>query len=348
MQHETSAGRALKILILAIPESAGSALYGMLDVLSATGNIWETLVSGEPPQHRFDIRIVSIDDKPFHCGFRIPVEPACSIRDATDADIVIVPEIWLGPDETIGGRYPVLMQWLQQQYRRGAHIFSACSGSVLLAESGLLDHCDATSHWGYADLFRTRYPSVRFHAEATLVYADASARIVTAGGTTSWHDLALHIIGRFASPGEATRIAKVYLLKTHCEGQLPYTALVRRSAHNDAVVRRCEEWLADNFTSSSALNTVVAQCSLPERTLKRRFKAATGVSLLEYIQNLRIEEAKRLLETGNLPIDEIGTRVSYDDASFFRRLFKRLTGLTPGQYRRMFQSVPADTGNDYR
>ena len=209
----------------------------------------------------------------------------------------------------------------------------------MLAETGLLDGREATSHWGYQDLFSKRYPKVRFRPEPNLVFADAAGRIVTAGGTTSWHDLALHIISRHCSPGEALRIAKVYLLKWHSEGQLPYAMLVRRASHADSVVRTCENWLGQHFRKTDAIKQVVELAKIPERTLKRRFKAATGTTLIEYLQNLRIEEAKRLLESGHMPVDEISVEVSYEDPSFFRRLFKRCTGLTPSQYRRMFQPV---------
>ena len=157
----------------------------------------------------------------------------------------------------------------------------------------------------------------------------------------SWHDLALHIIARHASPGEALRIAKVYLLKWHAEGQLPYAKLVRRTPHADAVVRQCEKWLEAHFRELDAIVGVVELAALPERTVKRRFKAATGATLIEYLQNLRIEEAKRLLESTKTPVDEVSADVGYADASFFRRLFKRLTGLTPREYRRMFQPLAA-------
>jgi transcriptional regulator GlxA family with amidase domain len=328
-----------EVLILAVKETAGSALYGMLDVLLATGNIWETLVRADTAKNLFNVRIVSPEEKPFTCGNNIPVNPQCSLEDAPKTDIIILPELWLGPDESINGRYPQVMDWLRQQYKRGASLYSACSGAIMMAESGLLDGCHATSHWGYQDLFDKQYPKVQFQPEPNLVFADPAGRIVTAGGTTSWHDLALHIIARHAGTGEALRIAKVYLLKWHGEGQLPYAPLVRRAPHADSVVRRCEQWLKDSYRQNNALQQAVAHTNIPERTLKRRFKAATGTTLIEYLQNLRIEEAKRLLEVGQMPVDDISVEVSYEDPSFFRRLFKRLTGLTPSQYRRMFQPV---------
>jgi transcriptional regulator GlxA family with amidase domain len=329
----------IDVIIVAVPETAGSALYGMLDVLLAAGNIWQTLARTEPAETFFRVRILSPTGEPFICGNGIPVNPELSVVEQPAAQIVILPELWLGPDQHLKGQYPELMDWIRQQHSAGASIYSACSGSVMLAETGLLDECDATSHWGYQDLFRKYYPKVRFRPEPNLAFADSAGQIVTAGGTTSWHDLAIHIISRHCNPGEALRIAKVYLLKWHDEGQLPYESLVRINPHADSAVRDCETWLEKHYVEGAAIARVVEQSNIPERTLKRRFKIATGSSLIERLQNLRVEEAKRLLEAGELPLDEISFVVGYEDASFFRRLFKRLTGLTPSKYRKMFKPV---------
>ena len=326
-------------LVVAVPETAGSALYGMFDVLGAAGNLWQALVRTEPERKLITPAIVSTNKKPFRCGNGIPVAPDFSLTDAPGSDIVIVPELWLGPDEHLHGRYRALMRWLADQYRGGAHIYSACSGSILLAEAGLLDGREATSHWAYENLFRTEYPNVRFRAEPNLVIADADGRLVTAGGTTSWHDLAIHIISRHSGPGEAMRIAKAYLLKWHAEGQSPYASLVSANPHADSVVRACEGWLADRYREPNCVGRVVEQASIPERSLKRRFKAATGRTLIEHVQGLRIEEAKALLETTTRPVEDISAEVGYEEPGFFRSLFKRLTGISPGQYRKMFQPI---------
>ena len=237
------------------------------------------------------------------------------------------------------GRHDEIKTWLRDQYRSGATIYSACSGSVLLASTGLLDGREATSHWGYEDLFRRRFPAVRFNPEPSLCFADQAGRIVTAGGTSSWHDLAIHIISRHCSPGEALRIAKVYLLKWHAEGQLPYASLKRVQPHADAAVRRAEKWLEEHYRDEDAVLSAVVACGVAERSIKRRFKAATGCTLMGYVQNLRIEEAKRLLETTRLAADDVGVQVGYENIAFFRRLFRRLTGLSPAQYRRMFKPL---------
>ena len=326
-----------EVLIVAVPETAGSALYGMLDVLSVAGVVWQQLTRTGPGQRLFSVRIVSPRTRAFTCGHGVPVRPAVSTDADPDAPIVILPELWLGPDDTLRGRYPGVTAWIRRRHAAGASIYSACSGAVMLAETGLLDGCEATSHWAFADLFRHQYPAVRFRSEPNLVFADPGGRIVTAGGTTSWHDLALHIIARHGSPGEASRVAQVYLLKWHAEGQLPYTPLLRQRPHGDAVVREAEAWLAEHFAESDAIARAIARAAIPERTFKRRFKAATGIAPIAHVQNLRIEAAKRLLESGRTPVDEISARVGYEDASFFRRLFRRRTGVGPRDYRRLFR-----------
>lgn len=343
MASRTRSGAPIEVLIVAVAETAGSALYGMIDVLMATGNVWQTLTWKGPAKEAFRVRIVSNVKRPFCCGHGIPVRPDCSVGDNPQGAIVILPELWLGPDEDVRDRYPALMSWIKDRYQRGAAIYSACSGAIMLAATGLLDGCEATSHWAYEELFRTRYPNVRFRPEPNLVVSDRLGRIVTAGGTTSWHDLALHIIARHVGIDEARRIAQVYLLKWHDEGQLPYRPLVRVSPHADSVVRASQALLEKIYRQTDAIQAAVSHAGIPERTLKRRFKEATGLTFIEYVQNLRIEESKRLLESSTLGVDEVSAEVGYEDHSFFRRLFKRLTGVTPAAYRRMFKELPQAT-----
>lgn len=335
MTAATQSCLPIDVLLVAIPETAGSALYGMLDVLAATGTIWQTLMRSGDERQYFRIRIVSPEGGLFTCGNGIPVIAHCALSDEPAAPVIIVPELWLGPDETLAGRYPELIDWLRRSHSEGSTIYSACSGAILLAETGLLDGCPATSHWAYQDLFRRHFPKVRFDPAPNLVYAE-HARIVTAGGSTSWHDLALHLIARHVGPGEALRIAKVYLLKWHDEGELPYTALVRPLPHGDGIVRKVETFLKDHFQDADAIAEAVKASGIPERTLKRRFKAAAGVPLIDFLQNVRVEHGKLLLETTGLPVEDISAEAGYSDVSFFRRLFKRLVGLTPLAYRKMF------------
>jgi len=333
--------RPVEALIIAVPETAGSTLYGMVDVFSAAGHVWQELVGTEQPRRLIRPRIVSTSTKPFRCANDIPIAPHLSIASDPKADIVILPELWLARDEDMKGRYPKLMDWIRRRYERGSTIYSACTGSIMLAETGLLNGKTATSHWAYEGVFRHSYPDVDFRAESTLRFADTSGRIVTAGGgIMCWQDLIIHIISRHCSPGEALRVAKVYLMKWHGdEGQLPYASRVRAAPHADSIVRTCSNWLDQHFREAHVVTGVEKVSGLPGRSLKRRFKAITGSTLIEHVQNLRVEEAKRLLETAQISLEEISAAVGYEDSAFFRRLFRRLTGLTPTEYRRMFRPI---------
>jgi len=332
----------LDIQLLALPESAGSSLYGMLDVLATTGTLWRELAGLDRGPSLIRPRLLSLTRERFTCGHGIPVKPDLAIGDDVRPDILIITDFWLAPDDAMGDRYDELKAWLRECRAGDTTIYSACTGSVLLAAAGLLDGLEVASHWAYEDLFRRNFPAVRFDPAPNICFSDETGRLVTAGGASSWHDLALHIISRHVSPGEALRTAKVYLMKWHSEGQLPYANRVRRLPHADSVVRRAENWLAENYCDADPVAGVVAACGIAERSLKRRFRQATGVTLIAYAQNLRIEAAKRGLETGRKPVDEIAGGVGYENVAFFRRLFKRCTGLSPGEYRRMFRPFHAD------
>jgi transcriptional regulator GlxA family with amidase domain len=224
-------------------------------------------------------------------------------------------------------------------HERGALVTSVCTGSLLLAESGLLDGRSCAGHWAYRELFAAAYPGIRFEPGAILDVSSEREGLVTAGGATAWQDLALRLITRFCGPEHAARTAKVHLLAGHEDGQLPFSAMSRRVRTGDAVIRECLAWIADNYASPSPVTAMAARSGLTSRTFARRFKAAAGHRPIDYVHGLRIEVARTLLESGRGGVDDVGYSVGYEDPSFFRRLFKRTTGLTPAAYRRKYAPI---------
>jgi transcriptional regulator GlxA family with amidase domain len=218
---------------------------------------------------------------------------------------------------------------------------SACSGAVLLAEAGLLDGLEATIHWGYVETLAAHYPRVKVNPAKTLVANGEGHRIILAGGGMSWQDLALYLIARFVGSQEAIEVARVYLVAWHDTGQLPYASLVMSQPSTDATITRCQAWLADNYARHSPVAKMAAESRLSERSFARRFRKATGYNPLDYVQALRLEEAKQLLERSTLSIDAIGAEVGYEEPSFFRRLFHRKVGMSPAAYRRRFGGLTA-------
>jgi len=181
---------------------------------------------------------------------------------------------------------------------------------------------------------------VTIHPERVLVISGTRDELVCSGASTTWHDLVLYLIARFAGATAAQDVARLFALQWHQDGLTPYMIFEGRTDHGDAEIERAQQWLREHFPVASPVEEMISRSSLAERTFKRRFAQATGLTPLEYVQRLRIEDAKRRLERTDAPVDEIGWRVGYEDAAFFRRLFKRTTGLTPGAYRKRFR-IPA-------
>ena len=186
---------------------------------------------------------------------------------------------------------------------------------------------------------RHAYPGVRVRVDQSLVLSGVAQRIVMAGGGSSWQDLALYLIARFVGLKEAMEVAKIWLLQWHDMGQQPFASLMRSHHSSDAVIQKCQEWLAVNSKTQAAVAAVVKFSGLPERSFIRRFTKATGMSPMEYIHALKLEEAKELLETTDLPVEAIANEVGYEDTSFFGRLFRRKAGISPLQYRLRFGSL---------
>jgi transcriptional regulator GlxA family with amidase domain len=160
-----------------------------------------------------------------------------------------------------------------------------------------------------------------------------------AGGGTSWMDLALYLIARSVGVEEAMQVARVNLIDWHQIGQQPFARLARTRQVDDAVIARCQNWIAENYPLPNPVTSMVRLSGLAERTFKRRFQAATGMAPLEYVHALRLEEAKHMLETGEEPIEAIANEVGYEDAGYFSRLFRRKVNLTPAQYRKRFAAL---------
>jgi transcriptional regulator GlxA family with amidase domain len=313
-----------------------AALYGLYEVFDAVGTAWTQLTGEEVPPVRIETKIVSTDGRPFLSPLGAPIAPHASLAEASRPDVVIVTDLSFPEDADLSGQWQEAADWVGRRYREGATVCSVCTGTVFLAESGLLDGEEATTHWAIAPLVKARYPHVRLRPERVLARAGIDGRIVTSGGSASWEDLALFLVARFCGEAEAVRIAKIFVFGDRSEGQLPYAAMRRADRHDDAVVAAAQRWIAENYAAANAPAQMVAQSRLNERTFTRRFKAATGYTPIEYVQTVRTEEAKQLLETCGEPVDMVALQVGYSDPAFFRRLFKRKTGVTPSRYRQRF------------
>jgi transcriptional regulator GlxA family with amidase domain len=324
------------VSLVALPDSAASTLFGLFDVMNSFALMGGTsaALGTRPP---FKAEIVGERAGPLVVASGIPVNVQRAVDSVETTDIVIVPSIVLRPGGWEKQRYPRLNEWVRRMHGRGAVLCSACSGIFLLAETGLFDGKDTTVHFGYAQDFAATHPTVPVHPERVLVISGPHEELVTSGASTSWHDLALYLIARYAGSTTAQEAARLFALQWHQDGLTPYIVFKGKSDHGDAAIQGSQHWLSTHFSVANPVEAMIKRSKLAERTFKRRFTEATGLSPIAYVQRLRIEDAKRRLERTDASVDEISWRVGYEDAAFFRRLFKRTTGLAPAAYRKRFR-----------
>lgn len=329
----------IPLALVAVPESAAYALYGIREVFASVGVAWAELTGANDRRPWFEVTVVAAGRAPFTAAGGVPVVPDAAFAEAPAAALVIVPDLVLDPGAAPHGRWPEACAWLRARHAAGATVCAVCSGTLLLAESGLLDGLPATTHWGFGDTLRRHYPAVDVRIERTLVPAGPEARLITTGGAAAWEDLALYLIARFCGPDEAVRTAKVYLFGDRGAGQLPFTLLHRPRDHADPAVAAAQVWVGGNYACRRPVAGMAERAGLPPRSFARRFRKATGLAPIDYVQALRIEEAKQLLERSALAVDLVAAEVGYEDPVHFRRVFRRLVGETPGRYRRRFAPV---------
>ena len=327
------------VAILAYPEVTASVVYAMHDLLSAAGRDWAFITTGVPGPQRMRPYVVSARRGEVLTANGAWIRTEYGFDDCPRPDIVCVPDFTLPPDDPCVGRFDTEVEWLRNRYRAGATLACTCTGAVMLAQTGLLDGMDATIHWNYAPSLAKHYPRLKVDPDKALVVTGAEQRIVMAGGGTSHLDLILYLIARFVGLSEALEVAKAYLIMWHDEGQRPFTSLLTGKQTSDALIGKCQEWAADHYAEATPVAAMMRLSGLSERTFVRRFTRATGMSPLDYIHALRLEEAKQILETQDLPIEAVALEVGYQDNGFFGRMFRRRVGITPGQYRKRFGNL---------
>jgi transcriptional regulator GlxA family with amidase domain len=280
--------------------------------------------------------VESLDGQPVRTasGQSIAVDGSITARRRSDAIIVTAPFL-ANMDEFFARREQLhaLSSALRRQHKAGTVLASYCTGNYLIAEAGLLDGRIATTHWAKAADFKRRYPNVELRANEILTEQDG---ILCGGAVTSYLNLALRLVERFSGAELAAMTAKALLIDTNRISQASYATLLNEHGHADQMVARAQRRMETTIQQRFRLSDLAAYLAVSERTLNRHFRQAVGDAPLTYLQTLRVEVAKRLLEKGGIAVDVVSQRVGYGDLSTFRQLFKRKTGLSPREYQRRF------------
>jgi transcriptional regulator GlxA family with amidase domain len=327
-----------RVSLLALPESTGTPINGLYETLVFVDAVARSPDSGG--SRLFDVEIVGPKRGIFPSACGLPVEVHRSIDEVDSTDVVITASMLFDGNDWIAGRHPETVEWLRRMHARGADLCSACAGALLLAETGLLDGRETTTHWAFAPTFRRNFPDVRLRVEELLIVAGDNGEFVMSGAASSWQDLVLYLIARHASPASAHAIGKFLLYRWDFRTQAPFLPFAPRVDHGDGAIRELQEWLHAGESMDASVELMARRCGLPDPTFHRRFKRATGYAPVHYLQNLRVDAAKRLLERTEDSVERISWQVGYEEPASFRRIFKRITTLSPAEYRRKFR-LPA-------
>lgn len=316
-------------LLLAEHSSPASAALA-LEVLDAANRF------AHPAAAPFTLSVASLDGQPVAnaLGRAMPVD--MSLEAVTQTDLVLIPGFLFSLRDALPafGRY---RGWLRRQHDQGAIIASMCTATFMLAEAGLLDGVEATTHWAFADLLRRRYPKARVDERRILC---EDGRVITSAGASAAMDLLLHLIRRFASRELAQQCSRYLLIDNVRSEQSVYISWSMPRSHGDEAVLRVQDWMESNFTKPCNIDELAERFGFGVRNFKRRFKDATDHTPLAYLQALRLEKAKELLESTRLNIEVITSRVGYEDSNSFRRLFCQRVGISPAAFRKRFLRSP--------
>lgn len=252
---------------------------------------------------------------------------------AGEPAVLIVPGRLTGPaDAEEAAPYA---RWLLNRHAQGATLASNCGGAFILAATGLLSGRPVTTHWLFADQFQERFPDVRVEADKIVI---EDGDIITAGGLMAWTDLGMRLVDRLLGPTVMIETGKFLLVDPAGREQRHYSSFAPKLTHGDESILKVQHWLQGKAGRAVSAGEMARTAGLEERTFLRRFKAATGMKPIEYAQHLRIGKARELLEFTKRSVDQIAWSVGYEDAAAFRRVFHRILGLSPGEYRQRFSS----------
>jgi transcriptional regulator GlxA family with amidase domain len=321
----------IDVTVVLLNDNYASTAIGPIEVFHSAGSLWNVL-KGETPDPQFRVTVASIDGRPVSSPYAMRLAPDASIQGVKKADLIVVPSSGLDLDNQFV-QHAALLPWLRTWAAKGAYIAGTCTGAAYLAEAGLLDGRQATTHWATAEDFRRRYPKVDWRPEKLIT---EDRRILCCGGVYSSMDLSLYLVERFCGHTVALQCAKALLINMPRAHQSGYAVLPLSQPHEDDRIRTAETYFEKNYAREISIERLARDLGMSPRNFIRRFKSATGKLPGNYLQALRVAVAKEMLEDGARSVQAVSTAVGYADAAFFRGIFKRCTGMTPGEYRERF------------
>ncbi|RAJ05165.1 transcriptional regulator GlxA family with amidase domain [Chitinophaga skermanii] len=316
------------ISILVLNDAILGSIEGSHKVFTEVNNLLAQMK--RPPA--FQVELVGLSKKTALQDGLFAVYPEKVLDEVNKTDIILVPAI-RGDLREGTAINQAFVPWIVEQYNMGAEVASLCVGAFLLASTGLLDGKKCATHWYAAELFKKTYPQIELADDKIIIDQDG---IYSSGGAYSYLNLVLYIVEKYAGREVAVMCAKIFQIEIERDSQAPFMIFQGQKEHDDEPIIKAQEFIEQNYANRITVDQLAAQFAIGRRNFERRFKKATSNTVLEYIQRVKIEYAKKSLESSRDNVNEVMYNVGYNDTKAFRTVFKKTTGLSPIEYRNKY------------
>ncbi|MFI5200862.1 MAG: GlxA family transcriptional regulator [Candidatus Kapaibacterium sp.] len=323
----------MKNIAILVPRGAASVgcIEGSYIGFSRANEVLASM--GKPPI--FDMRMVGLTNEAQTYDRFISIRPDLTIADSYQPDLIIIPAVNGEMNEVIAANRD-FFPWIVEQYKNGAEVASLCVGAFLLAATGLVDGKKCATHWLSQNDFRKMFPEVDLVSEKIIT---DERGVYSSGGANSFWNLIIYLIEKYAGRDVAIMCAKIYEIEIDRETQSPFIMFTGQKDHEDEPIKEVQAFIENNFSKKITIEELAAKCAMGRRTFERRFKKATSNTVVEYLQRVKIEAAKKSLEHNRKQVAEVMYDVGYTDTKAFRTTFKKITGLSPIDYRNKYASA---------
>jgi len=320
----------MKHLTIIVPEGENnlSSIVGAYKIFTRANKYWKETGRKE----LFKIQLAGLSNEvEFYEGL-FAVRPHTDISAIKKTNLIIIPSLNHNYQKALKGNGP-LVDWIVQQYKDGAEIASICTGAFLLASTGLLDGKNCSTHWSAAENFRTMFPEVNLQTDALITDENG---IYTNGGAYSFLNLMIYLVEKYFDRQTAIFCAKVFQIEIDRNSQSAFSIFTGQKKHGDEMVKKAQAYLESNMDEKISIEYLSSKFSVGRRNFDRRFIKATGNTPVEYAQRVKIETAKKAFETSRKTISEVMYEVGYSDVKAFREVFRKITGMSPIEYKRKY------------
>jgi transcriptional regulator GlxA family with amidase domain len=328
----------MKHLTILVPDgqtnlSTVASIVGAYEIFIRANAFWKD--NGK--KELFKVELAGISKKADFYDGLFSVKPQVNISAIRKTNLIIVPSLARDYQKAMKGNKQVV-EWIEKQYKGGAEVASMCTGTFMLAAAGLLDGKNCSTHWSAANTFRNMFPDVKLQTDQLITDENG---IYTNGGAYSFLNLIIYLIEKYYDRHTAIYCAKIFQIEIDRQDQSAFTIFTGQKLHSDEVVKKAQAYIENNLHEKISVEELSSRFAVGRRNFDRRFIKATGNTPVEYSQRVRIESAKKSLETSRKTINEVMYDVGYSDVKAFREVFRKITGMSPLQYRGKYNKEAA-------